>query len=151
MSRRRQLVLGVALLLAAAFIALQIIPPEKISPDYKYPGNPPVNQQFQWDSPQTEQLARTACYDCHSNETYYPWYAYVAPASWLINYDINVARDALNFSTWAKSDIDLNDMIDIIEDGDMPKPIYLPLHPEANLSGGQKEQFIAGLRATFSG
>jgi hypothetical protein len=149
MSRRRQIVLGIAMLVAAAFAALQLIPPEKISPDYKFPGNPPVNQQFQWDSPQTEQLARAACYDCHSNETRYPWYAYVTPASWLINDDVNVARDALNFSTWEKSEIDLNDMIDVIQDGAMPKSIYLPLHPEANLSAGQKTQLIAGLRATF--
>lgn len=149
MSRRRQIVLGIAMLIVAVFICLQIIPPEKIRPDYKFPGNPPVNQQFQWDSPQTEQLARVACYDCHSNETHYPWYASVAPASWLVNYDVNFARDALNFSTWGKSDMDLNSMIDQIESGEMPKAIYLPLHPEAQLSAAQKQQLIAGLKATF--
>lgn len=149
MSRRRQIVLGIAILIVALFISLQIIPPEKIRPDYKFPGNPPVNQQFQWDSPQTEQLARAACYDCHSNETRYPWYASVAPASWLVNYDVNFARDALNFSTWGKSDMDLNSMIDQIESGEMPKAIYLPLHPEAQLSAAQKQQLIVGLKATF--
>ncbi len=151
MSRRLQIVLGVAMLIVAAFVSLQLIPSEKISPDYRFPGNPPVNQQFQWDSPQTEQLAHSACYDCHSNETRYPWYAHVAPVSWLINDDVNFARDALNFSTWSKSDIDLQDMIDQIQDGAMPKPIYLPFHAEANLTAEQKAQFIAGLRATFGG
>ena len=149
MSRRLQILLGVTMLVVAAFVSLQIIPPEKISPDYKYPGNPPVDQQFQWNSPQTEQLVRAACYDCHSNETRYPWYAHIAPSSWLINYDVNIARDALNFSTLGKSEIDLNDMIDLIQEGAMPKSIYLPLHSEANLSPEQKTQLIAGLRATF--
>ena len=65
--------------------------------------------------------------------------------------NINFARDALNFSTWSKQEIDVDDIIDQIETGAMPKPIYLPLHPEANLTAEQKAQLIAGLRATFGG
>ncbi|MBA3873051.1 MAG: heme-binding domain-containing protein [Anaerolineae bacterium] len=149
MSRRRKVLLGIVAVIVIAFIGLQLIPPEKVFSDYKFPGNPPVDAQFQWDSPQTEQLARSACYDCHSNETRYPWYSHVAPVSWLIYDDINVARDSLNFSTWSKREIDVNDIIDQIQQGAMPLPIYLPLHSEAQLTAEQKAQLIAGLQATF--
>ena len=150
MSRRRKLILGVIGVIFVGFIGLQLIPPEQVFSDYKYPGNPPVGQQFQWDSPQTEQLARSACYDCHSNETVYPWYSHIAPVSWLVYDDVNVARDSLNFSTWTKQEIDVDDIIDQIQQGAMPKPIYLPLHPEAHLTAEQKAQLIAGLQATFA-
>jgi hypothetical protein len=46
--------------------------------------NPPVYQEPQWDSPQTQELVSNACYDCHSNETVLPWYSNIAPVSWLI-------------------------------------------------------------------
>jgi hypothetical protein len=150
MSRRRKILLSIVAILVIGFVVLQLIPPEKIFPDYKYTGNPPVDPQFKWDSPQTEQLARAACYDCHSNETRYPWYSHFAPVSWLINRDVNVARDNLNFSTWTKQEIDVGDIIDQIQDGAMPLPIYLPLHPEAQLTAEQKAQLIAGLQATFA-
>lgn len=150
MSRRRKVLLGILAILVIGFVVLQLIPPEKVFPDYKYTGNPPIDPQFKWDSPQTEQLARAACYDCHSNETRYPWYSHFAPVSWLINRDVNVARDNLNFSTWTKQEIDVGDIIDQIQDGAMPLPIYLPLHPEAQLTAEQKAQLIAGLQATFA-
>ena len=81
MSRRRKIILGIVAILVIGFVVLQLIPPESVFPDYKYTGNPPVDPQFKWDSPQTEQLARAACYDCHSNETHYPWYSHIAPVS----------------------------------------------------------------------
>jgi hypothetical protein len=150
MSRLRKIVLGIVAIIILAFIALQLVPPEKVFPDYKYTGNPPVDVQFKWDSPQTEALARAACYDCHSNETRYPWYSRIAPMSWIINRDVNVARDNMNFSTWNKRDFDVDDMIDQIQEEAMPLPIYLPLHAEAQLTAVQKQQLIAGLQATFT-
>jgi hypothetical protein len=150
MSRGRKILLGIVAMIVIGFIGLQLIPPEKVFPDYKYPGNPAIDPQFQWDSPQTEQLARAACYDCHSNETRYPWYSHIAPVSWLLYRDINVARDNLNFSTWNKQEIDVDDIINQIEQGAMPKSNYLPLHPEAQLTTEQKAELIAGLQATFA-
>jgi hypothetical protein len=85
----------VAGLLVVIFIGLQLIPVNRT--------NPPVTTQLKWDSPQTKALARRACMDCHSNETVWPWYSYVAPASWLIYYDVQKGRDALNFSTYGAS------------------------------------------------
>lgn len=109
--------------------------------------NPPVTNTIQWDSPQTEKLFRAACMDCHSNETVWPWYSYVAPMSFLIAHDVQEGRDAMNLSTGGR--VEGDEMIEQIENGEMPKSPYPMLHPEANLSADQKAQLIAGIRATF--
>ena len=62
--------------------------------------NPPVMQEPQWDSPQTRALTKRACFDCHSNETVWPWYSNVAPVSWLIYRDVSKGREHFNFSEW---------------------------------------------------
>lgn len=62
--------------------------------------NPPVVSEPTWDSPETRALAVRACYDCHSNETVWPWYTNVAPVSWLIQREVAEGREELNFSTW---------------------------------------------------
>lgn len=111
--------------------------------------NPPVTNTVQWDSPETEQLMRTACMDCHSNETVWPWYSYVAPVSFLVVHDVNEGRDAMNISTGHR--VEGDEMIEQIENGTMPKSPYPMLHPAANLSAAQKAQLIAGIRATFRG
>jgi hypothetical protein len=81
-------VVGVLLL---GFIAIQFVPVNRT--------NPPVTTQIKWDSAQTEALATRACMDCHSNQTTWPWYSYVAPASWLIYYDVQRGRQELDLST----------------------------------------------------
>lgn len=148
MSRTR-VVLIVVGLLVIGFVVLQLIPPGSINAKFAAPGNPPVTNSIQWNSAETEQLARTACFDCHSNETRYPWYAAVAPVSWLVNKDINEGRDEMNFSTNGRFEGD--EMVEQIERGEMPPGIYLPMHPEANLSAEQKQQLMDGLLATFGG
>ncbi len=78
-------------LIVVLFIGIQFIPVNRTTP--------PVTTPIKWDSPQTEQLARRACMDCHNNETVWPWYSYVAPVSWEIYYDVVRGRQQLNFST----------------------------------------------------
>jgi hypothetical protein len=109
--------------------------------------NPPVTTTIQWDSPETEQLARAACFDCHSNETVWPWYSYIAPMAFLVANHVEEGRDKLNFSTDTR--FETREMRQEIERGNMPLPQYVPLHPEAQLSDEQKQQLIAGLQATF--
>ena len=148
MSRRnRNIILGIVGIGIVGFIILQLIPIGSIVADFGAPGNPPVTATIAWDSPQTEKLARAACFDCHSNETRYPWYSNIAPMSWLVNHDINEGRRKMNFSTGSHMFTDA--MQEQIEKGNMPKSIYLPLHPEANLTPEQKKQLIDGLIATF--
>jgi cytochrome c551/c552 len=109
--------------------------------------NPPVTYTVKWDSPETEQLVRNACYACHSNETIWPWYAYVAPVSFLVVDDVKEGRREMNFSTGKK--LEAHEMVEQIEEGDMPPQKFLIMHPEASLTDTQKEQLISGIRATF--
>jgi len=60
--------------------------------------NPPVVAEPNWDSPQTHALVKRACFDCHSNETIWPWYSYIAPVSWLVYNDVMEGRSRLDFS-----------------------------------------------------
>jgi hypothetical protein len=111
--------------------------------------NPPVTYTIQWDSPETQALAQRACFDCHSHETKWPWYAFVAPMSFLVVNDVNEAREQMNFSTG--TELEAEEMRDEIEEGGMPLPNYLMLHPEAKLTDAEKEQLLAGLAKTFGG
>lgn len=84
-------------------------------------------------------VLRRACYDCHSNETRWPWYSNVPPASWLIAHDVKEGRGQLNLSAWGRyNPFDRADMLDKICDrvskGRMPMWQYRLLHPEARLS-----------------
>lgn len=148
MSRRRKIMFSLLGLCITGFIALQIIPVGNFIAVLKRVDNPPVITDIQWDSAETEHLVRTACYDCHSNETVWPWYSNIAPVSWLIVRDVNKGRRAMNFSEEGADKIDVKD-IEWHVTHDMPLWYYLPLHPEANLTDEQKIQLVAGLRAIF--
>ena len=106
--------------------------------------DPPVVQDPAWDSPQTRDLAKRACYNCHSNETRWPWYSNVAPVSWLTQRDINGGRRHLNFSESNKPQRHTGDVIKEIKSGDMPPWFYLPMHPEAKLTDAEKSALING-------
>lgn len=126
------------------FALLQLV--RFVVPDFQL-DNPPVTQNVVWNSPETERLWKQACADCHSNETVYPWYAYIAPVGWLVAYDVHRGRKELNISQDRR--IEWDEMVEVIEEGEMPLPIYVVMHPEANLSNAQREALIAGIRATF--
>lgn len=84
-------------------------------------------------------LLRRACYDCHSNETRWPWYSQLAPVSWLVAHDVKHAREHMNFSTWNAYDEEerlekLEEAVEEVEEGNMPLPPYRWLHREASLS-----------------
>jgi len=111
--------------------------------------NPVVSQEIKWDSNQTRDLAVRACYDCHSNETIWPWYTNIAPISWLTQHDVEEGRQYLNFSEWDKPQQYASKIIDQIQSGNMPKKIYLPIHPTANLTDAEKQALIQGLTLTL--
>ena len=141
----KKLIIAVAVL-AGLFLAIQFVPYGK---DHS---NPPVIGEPTWDSPETRALAVDACFDCHSNETVWPWYSNVAPVSWLLGRDVSEGRANLNFSEWAVSNGTggekkgkWNYIEDVIRSGKMPKPIYVIQHPEAKLTDVEKEQLIEGL------
>jgi len=113
--------------------------------------NPPVIAEPAWDSPQTRTLFFRACADCHSNETRWPWYSTIAPASWLITRDVMEGRAEFNVSEWGRPDNEGDDADKTVQNGEMPPWFYLPLHPEASLSPAERQQLINGLLATFGG
>ncbi len=87
-------------------------------------------------------ILRTSCYDCHSNETNFPWYSRLAPASWLLARDIRVGRENVNFSNWKsysrRDQIGkLEAVKEVVTEGEMPLPIYTVIHRKAKLSPEQ--------------
>lgn len=127
-----------------SLIAIQIIPYGR---DHR---NPPVTGEPAWDSPKTRELFFRACKDCHSNETTWPWYSNIAPASWLAQIDVTIGRKKFNVSEWGREGKNEGDeAAEEVRSGKMPPWFYLPAHPEAKLSDSDKGELIRGLAATF--
>jgi len=111
--------------------------------------NPPVIEEPAWDSPRTRELAVRACFDCHSNATRWPWYANVAPFSWVVQQDVEAARDVVNFSQW-NLPYDLASYSGLsVRTGGMPPTKYRMAHPEADLSDQEAKDLARGLDATL--
>jgi len=144
------MVIKVTLVLIAAllalFVAIQFVPVQRT--------NPPVVTQLDWDSAQTQALAQRACMDCHSNETKWPWYAYVAPVSWLVAHDVEDGRREMNFSQLSTNVNGLGRISQrvqrAIQSGNMPPAQYFPTHPDARLTADEKQALIAGMLKTLS-
>jgi hypothetical protein len=119
----------------ALFLGLQIWPAGRT--------NPPTTAGLDAD-PAVTSILRRACFDCHSNETRWPWYAYVAPVScWMVE-DVDHGRSELNFSEWGSYSEEKRRKraaraLDEVEEGHMPIPKYLRMHPEARLSPAEVE------------
>lgn len=97
--------------------------------------------------PEVKSVIERACSDCHSNQTRWPWYSYIAPASWLVSDDVAQGRKHLNFSTWAeyKKNRQVNKLEEIgdqVKDKAMPLKKYLLLHPSAQLSASEIELIV---------
>ena len=94
-------------------------------------------------------ILHRACYDCHSNETRWPWYSHIPPMSSMIHSDVENARHAMNFSEWSRQEgktpqrgaAILMAACALIESGQMPKKNYLFLHPDARLSKSEQQRF----------
>lgn len=113
--------------------------------------NPPGRTEPRWSSPEVRDLAKRACFDCHSNETRWPWYTHVAPVSWLVQRDVDEGRSKLNFQEWQQPQKEAHEAAEEVQEGEMPMKIYLPMHPEARLTPEQKATLVAGLKATLGG
>lgn len=138
---------GIALL--AIFVMIQFIRPPKnasaespvhdIGTTYSIP-------------PEIATILRTSCYNCHSNNTVYPWYAHIQPAGWFLNGHIQDGKHELNFSDFAlysarRQYIKLGQIAKEIEEEEMPLPSYLLIHWDAKLSDEQRQDLIAWTEA----
>ena len=131
-----------------AFVLLQLVP-------YGHDRSaPPDGTPVAWDSPKTQGLAERACFDCHSNQTQWPWYASIAPVSWLIQNHVEEGREALNFNAFEPGREEVaeaaGEASESVAKGEMPPRDYLLMHPEARLTASEKRALMTGLDATFA-
>lgn len=124
-------------------LVLQLIPVDRSVPqtdpqaDFLTYANTPFN---------LSEPIKAACYDCHSNQTKYPWYAKVAPVSFWIQHHVDEGREHLNFSEWTTYDPGkqlhkMEEIVEEIKEGHMPFPVYLRMHDEAEWDA-EKEAMI---------
>lgn len=142
-SLMRKVIAGVLIGIAALAVAIQVVPYGR---DH---ANPPARREPVWDRPETRELARRACFDCHSNETSWPWYTSIAPVSWLAQRDVDEGRRKVNFSEWDRPQKEGRESVKTIRKGTMPPWFYVVLHPQAKLGGADREALIGGLQATL--
>ena len=111
--------------------------------------NPAVVSEPQWSIPEARALAKEHCFQCHSNETEWPWYSNIAPASWLIQFDVNEGRDKFNFSNWDTNSEELDELTEVIQEGEMPPIQYWLFHPNSHLNDQQKQELIDALNSSI--
>ena len=139
----RRLLLGVAAVLVVGLLAIQVVPYGR---DHT---NPPVTGEPAWNSAATRDVAVAVCFDCHSNETVWPWYSNIAPISWRLQQHVDEGREKLNFSEWGTGEQETDEIVETVREGEMPPWDYLLMHPEARLSDAELQTFIDGLDRTF--
>ncbi len=135
MRQRRTIVFAVLVLL----VAVQFIPVRRTNPS----GGAEIVA-----AADVKAVLERSCYDCHSNDTKWPWYSYLAPVSWLIAHDVNEGREQLNFSVWreyaAKDRAHLSEeAVEEVSRGGMPIKAYLFLHRGATIGPGEVDVFRA--------
>lgn len=93
-------------------------------------------------------VLQSACYDCHSHETTYPWYANITPINWWLYDHIEEGREHLNFSIWGtyeprRADHKLEEIVEVVDEGEMPLQSYTWTHADARLSAEQRSMLTA--------
>lgn len=135
--------------LLVALVIIQFIRPERnvvsamsandISTKYTVPDD--VNKVLQ-----------KACNDCHSNNTVYPWYSNIQPVGWWLQNHVNEGKEELNFSEFAtyknkKAAHKLEEVVELVEEGEMPLESYTIVHKEAKLTNEEKATLVAWAKA----
>ena len=136
MKKVRKVLKWIVIVLACAFLIAQFWRPARTNPPVDSSQTIQAHLQL---TPQVAAILDRSCQDCHSNTTRWPWYAHVAPVSWLVTDDVNEGRTHLNLSEWGRlqphqKERKLQEMCEQVEDGTMPLGIYTPLHPASKLS-----------------
>ncbi len=144
MSKKLKWIFGA---LVVTFGLLQFTNPPRTNP-------PVVNDMMAANGPPPKIAAmlHAACYDCHSSETKWPWYAHVAPISWLIADDVNEGRTNLNLSDWPADKPDraakrLESMSEEIDYLNMPPKKYTAIHADARLTDAERKELTGWLEA----
>lgn len=127
-------------LFAGVFILIQFVPVDRAAPDDMGP--------IEISDARVAEIMDRACADCHTNQTRWPWYGYVAPASWFLSSHIAEGREHLNFSRWEDQSArrqasKLREVAEEVAEGSMPMPSYLILHRDAKLTDEEKQVLIS--------
>lgn len=130
--------------LVGLFAVMQLVPYGRTH------SNPPITQEPPWESPHVRQLAARVCFNCHSNETRWPWYADVAPFSWVVQFDVETARSVINFSEWNRTYPLAPSAGLSVKTGNMPPVKYRMAHPEAELTPQETLELARGLDAMLN-
>ncbi|MEL6917438.1 MAG: heme-binding domain-containing protein [Bacteroidota bacterium] len=145
-----KIVKKILLALLLVLIGMQLYRPEKNSSEYD------VIAQFEAEtrpSKEVSAILQQKCYDCHSNQTNYPWYAEVSPISLWINDHIEEGKEHFNVSDWdtyslKKKDHKLEEFIEEVEEGKMPEDAYTWIH--GDLLESEKKALIQWAQETRS-
>lgn len=128
----------IVLIILAVFILIQFVRPEKNNSQ-----NETNSIEIVMEVPtEVQQILKTSCSDCHSNNTAYPWYSEIAPVSWYLASHVNEGKEHLNFSEWAlynenqKNHI-IEDLLEELEEKKMPLKSYLIVHENAKMTAEQ--------------
>lgn len=128
-----------ALLVLVLWLGIQLVPVDRDNPPTKAVIPAPAEVRM---------VLERSCFDCHSNETRWPWYSYIAPASWFVAEHVHDARKDLNLTEWPLFDTEaqqffLGEMRKQLEAETMPLDSYLLLHWDARLSDAERSQLLA--------
>ena len=138
----------VLFVLAGAAVLLVVAQAVPYGRDHK---NPQPTRELKFDSQRTAALFDKACADCHSDHTDWPWYSNVAPVSWLVQNDVDGGRDVLDVSRWDRGhQPDVNEIAEVVAEGEMPPLQYKAIHGGARLSDTEKQQLADGLRRSVA-
>jgi hypothetical protein len=112
--------------------------------------NAPVTGEPDWATPETRELVKRACFDCHSNEVEWPWYSNVAPLSWAVWKHVKDGRNKVNYSEFDRPQREADESFAEVKKGSMPPPYYTfgGLHSDANLSPDEMTALLEGLQNT---
>jgi len=130
----KKFLLSFSILIFIALVSIQFVPVDR--------DNPTVTADLVA-PPAVRKILKRSCFDCHSNETNWPWYSYVAPVSWYVTDDVSEGRRHLNFSKWGdlstkKQKHRLRKAWGEISEDEMPIEEYLYIHWSAKLSDEDK-------------
>lgn len=146
-ARVRRLARAVGAALVVALVGAQFIRPEH--PRGVLPSDGRMNDLVTVPN-SVDSLLRRSCYDCHSDETRWPWYSHVAPVSWLVIHDVRHARGDLDFSRWSTDPVreptpqqQFRWMCQDVRRDVMPPRLYLLMHADARLSEADKDLLCA--------
>ena len=134
-----------------AFLVAQLVRPDR--------SNPAVSADLSA-PPAVKDALQRSCYDCHSNQTRWPWYSAVTPFSWWIHHEVAEGRRRMNFSSWTDytsdpgtEDQKLDEIARLIASDAMPPWYYRAMHPGARLTYGERDaitRWIAGEKSSHA-